>query len=228
MMFLYQNIQFNKNKGTITGIKKFENSVIELEMTLDKPFDYEEGQYLFMRVFQKGLESAPHPFSISGKEGNKIYVAIKILGDFTQELFEKAQIGSRVTMDGPFGHMTFRDGKDNQVWVAAGIGIAPFISHLRAGQLEQKVTLYYSYRGKEGAVYRKYLEEYQANHSNLTVHFHDTSVMKRLDFKDYPLENEDISIFMCGPEKMITGFAKYFKKNYGEAEIIFEAFKFAR
>lgn len=59
------------------------------------------------------------------------------------------------------------------------------------------------------------------------VHFHDTAVLKRLDFRDYPLKNEDVTIFMCGPDKMITGFANYFKKHYGQAEIIFEAFKFA-
>lgn len=228
MLFFYQRVQFNKNKGTITGIRKFENSVIELEMTMDKPFDYKAGQYIFLKVFQKGLESAPHPFSISGGAGHKIYVAVKILGDFTQDLYDNVQVGTSISMDGPFGHMIFDEGKEKQVWVAAGIGIAPFISYLdKNAQLEQNVALYYSYRGQQGAVYRKFLEDYQAKNPNLTVHFHDTAVLKRLDFRDYPLKNEDVTIFMCGPDKMITGFANYFKKHYGQAEIIFEAFKFA-
>lgn len=228
MLFFYQRVQFNKNIGTITGIRKFENSIIELEMTMGRPFDYAAGQYIFLKVFQQDLESAPHPFSISGGDGHKIYVAVKILGDFTQDLYDKVQLGTPVSMDGPFGHMTFSDGKENQVWVAAGIGIAPFISYLKTAQLEQNVELYYSYRGQQGAAYVQYLKDYQEKNPNLKIHFHDTSVLKRLDFRDYPLENEDVSIFMCGPDKMMTGFANHFKKNNKQAEIIFEAFKFAR
>lgn len=84
MLVLYQRTQF-KHTDTITSIRKIGTRAVELELTHHKKLPFKIGQYIFLKIFQNGLERAPHPFSISGGDGEKIYVTIKALGDFTKK-----------------------------------------------------------------------------------------------------------------------------------------------
>lgn len=224
MLFLYQSVQF-KHKGTITAITKQGDSAVELEITLDKPLRYQDGQYIFLKVFQDVLEKAPHPFSIAGGDGQKIYVTIKALGDFTTKLTNTIQVNTSVTVDGPYGHMHFEQGANQQVWIAGGVGITPFLAYLKNKQLEKDVQLFYSYRGQNNALYKQFLEEYAACNEHLTVHFIDTTAAKRLHINDYPIQ-KNASIFMCGPTKMVKSCLKQLKHSHTSTDITFEAFKF--
>lgn len=224
IILFYQRTQF-RHKGKITSIDYLTPTVIELELTLDKPLAFENGQYLFLKVFERSFEKAPHPFSISGGDGTKIYLTIKILGDFTNQLYSGIKLGTKISVEGPYGHMIFGRGKEEQVWVAGGIGIAPFISYLRDNQVKEKIILYYSYRGINEAVYKGFLEDYAKKNLNFKVEFNDTSVQRRLDLNTLELK-DDNTVFMCGPVKMIKKYAKQFRKNNKNAEIVYEAFDF--
>lgn len=224
MLFFYQHTQF-KHTGTVTNINKIASDVIELELTLNKKLNYKKGQFIFLKVFQDDLEKAPHPFSISGGHGEKIYITIKALGDFTKKLNESIQLNTKVALEGPYGHMDFEDGKDKQIWVAGGVGITPFLSYLKNNELQKHVELFYSYRGEEHAIYKQFLEEYANNHGLFKVNFIDTSFADRLHFDNY-LVPENTSIFMCGPQKMMKYFNKQLKNNNHHLDITFEAFKF--
>jgi predicted ferric reductase len=226
MLLFYRIIAFN-HKGKITEIHSLSDSSIEMEITLNKAMDLKEGQYAFLRIFQKGLESAPHPFSISGKDGNKLFITVKALGDFTTQLVNDLRKDTKVSLDGPYGHMNFNTGKNKQVWVAGGVGITPFISYLRASDPNVQVDLYYSYRGEKEGLYKDFLVQSQRANPNLKVHIYDTSRMKRLSV-DEIIADEETTIYMCGPSKMIEPYAIQLKDKYRSTEIIFEAFKFAR
>ena len=223
MMIAYQSTQF-KHKGKITGIKKLGHAV-ELELTLDKVLQFQDGQYVFLKVFQQGLEKAPHPFTISGRDGNKIYMTIKALGDFTKKLNDTIQLNTEVAIEGPYGHMNFDKGRQRQVWVAGGVGITPFISYLKNKPTTKDIELFYSYRGADDAIYKEFLQQYALDNPNFKVHFKDTSVEGRLNFDNFALAN-DTSIFMCGPVKMIKNFNKQLKAKNTNADMTFEAFKF--
>lgn len=224
IILFYQRTQF-RHKGKVTSIDYLTPTVIELELTLDKPLAFENGQYLFLKVFEGGFEKAPHPFSISGGDGTKIYLTIKILGDFTKQLYRGIKLGTKISVEGPYGHMIFSRGKEEQVWVAGGIGIAPFISYLRDNQVKEKVILYYSYRGIKEAVYKDFLEDYAKKNINFKVEFNDTSVQRRLNINTLELK-DDNTVFMCGPVKMIKKYAKQMRHNNRNAEIVYEAFDF--
>lgn len=222
-IFFYQKIHF-KDKGIVTKVTRLNLNTIEWEITLEKPIQFSKGQFIFIKVLQKGIENAPHPFSISGGDGNKIFLTTKISGDFTKQLYDSLAPSTKVTIEGPFGLMDFSQGKKNQLWVAGGIGITPFMAYLREDHPEQTITLYYSFNGSEAGIYKDQMEEYQKNNKSFTVHFIDTSTMPRLNFEGYSLEN-DTSIFMCGPEKMVKRFSQYFKQNFKDVDITYEAFK---
>lgn len=221
---LYQDIRF-KHKGTITDIRKIGTSTVELEMTLSKKLNFKNGQFVFLKIFQDGLEQSPHPFSISGGDGQKVVVTIKSLGDFTKKVNDSIQLNTPIAIDGPYGHLNFEGGKQHQIWVAGGVGNTPFLSYLKSKPLECDIELFYTYRGLEDAILKEFLEEYAKNNAHFKVNFIDTSTMGRLNFKDYVLPN-DTSIFMCGPEKMVKNFAKQFKQKNTDATITFESFKF--
>jgi len=126
---------------------------------------------------------------------------------------------------GPYGYFDFKQGKQNQLWIAGGIGITPFMAFLRDNKMEQSIELYYSFQGEEAGVYKDFLEEYQQKNKNIKIHLVDTSNAKMLDFTGYALP-DNTSIFMCGPQKMVESYAKFFKKNYENVDLHFEAFKF--
>lgn len=57
--------------------------------------------------------------------------------------------------------MIIEEGRENQVWIAGGIGITPFISYIREHPiLDKQVHFYYSFRGEENAVYLDLLRDY--------------------------------------------------------------------
>ena len=223
IIFFYQKVRF-KHQGRITKISRLTSNVVEWEITLDRPVKFRRGQFVFAKVFQKGFEEAPHPFSISGGDGKSILLTTKSSGDFTQQLYDSLQLETKVTLDGPYGFMDFSRGRENQLWVAGGIGITPFIAYLREDHPDQTIELFYSYQGSEAGIYKDFIDEYQKNHQSFTAHFIDTALMPFLSFDGYSLKKNS-SVFMCGPEKMIKGYVRYFNKNFNDADITYEAFK---
>ncbi|MCE5260290.1 MAG: ferric reductase-like transmembrane domain-containing protein [Chloroflexi bacterium] len=223
IVFFYQRRHF-KFKGAVTGLSKLNQDVLEWQITLDKPLPFAQGQFAFVKVFQKELDDAPHPFTISGGEGNTILFTTKISGDFTASLYRSLELQTRVAIDGPYGFLSFDNGKPKQLWVAGGIGVTPFIAYLREDHPDREIDFYYSYRGPEAGVYKELISAYQSKHSAFHVHFIDTSAMPPLSFEGYTL-TDDTDVFMCGPAKMIQGYAQYFRRNNHSANISYEAFR---
>jgi len=223
-IFFYEKTQF-KHKGTVTNVSRLNPTILEWEIKLDKPMPYEKGQFVFIKVFQEGIDVESHPFSISGGDGSRIFLTTKSSGDFTKQLYESLKAGAKVEIDGPYGLFHFEKGNQRQLWIAGGIGITPFMSYLRENQVKQDVDFYYSYQGEAASIYTKFFEDYQRKNSNFKAHLIDTSKMDLLNFEGYALE-ADTSIFICGPSKMMEHFIKFFKKNYESVDLHYEAFKF--
>lgn len=219
MMTMYQDMFFPYS-GSISNIQKLNSHVIELELTLTKKLHYRPGQFLFIKIFQEGIEKAPHPFSISGGDGEKIIVTIKTVGDFTRQVYDHIQMNTSVAVDGPFGHFNFDKGANQQLWIAAGIGITPFLAYLQT-KPEKKIDLYYSFHGLDNIVYKDFLQNYAQTNDYFTVTFIDTTQEDRLSF-DHLTIPKQTSIYICGPEKMI----KQFKSSAPTSKIEWEGFKF--
>ncbi|MGE6515763.1 ferredoxin reductase family protein [Lysinibacillus sphaericus] len=224
MLTMYQDMRF-QHTGKITGIQKITANAVEIELTLDKKLAYRDGQFIFLKIFQEDLEEAPHPFSITAGDGQKINVTIKALGDFTKKVNALIQLNTSVSIEGPYGHLNFEAGNKHQLWIAGGVGITPFLSYLKSTPVNQDIELFYSYHGQDDAIHTDFLQDFAKYNPHFKVNFIDTTQMDRLSFENYNVPAHT-SIFMCGPEKMVKRFSKQFKSNNRDADINFEAFKF--
>ena len=224
MLTMYQDMRF-KHTGSVTGIRKVGANAVELALTLDQKLDYQDGQYIFLKIFQPGLEKAPHPFSISGGDGQKIFVTIKALGDFTKKVNSHIQINTKIAIEGPYGHLNFAEGHQKQIWIAGGVGITPFLSYLQSQPTDRDIELFYSFRGENDAIHAEFLQKYAANNPHFKVNFIDTTSRDRLNFEQFTVPAYT-SIFLCGPEQMVKHFFKHFKSTNSDIDINYEAFKF--
>jgi predicted ferric reductase len=223
-IFFYQKKGF-KYEGLVSQITYLNKDTLEIEMTFDQTVPYRNGQYIFLKVFQKGIEKAPHPYSIARSGKNKLYIAIKKLGDGTTDLYDKLIVGTKVKVDAPYGHLNFDKGGDKQIWIAGGIGITPFISYVNSGNLNKDIDLYYTYRGKDEATYKDILEKAQHENKRFKVHFNDTSENERLNIASIEM-SDNSTVFICGPKKMAEYFIKVTKSNQPKVDLNYEAFGF--
>ncbi|MCW3147438.1 ferric reductase-like transmembrane domain-containing protein [Stutzerimonas stutzeri] len=109
-----------------------DNRVLRVGIALDGPWPgHQAGQFAFVTFDE---QEGPHPFSISSAWCNdgKLAFSIKGLGDYTSSLPDKLKQDDSVTVEGPYGCFDFKGRKNGQIWVAGGIGIAPFIGRLQA------------------------------------------------------------------------------------------------
>lgn len=109
-----------------------DNRVLRVGIGLDGAWPgHEAGQFAFVTFDRK---EGPHPFSLSSawRSDGKLAFSIKGLGDYTRTLPQTLNVGDPVTVEGPYGCFDFKGRKPGQIWVAGGIGIAPFIGRLQA------------------------------------------------------------------------------------------------
>ncbi len=115
-----------------------------LEVVCALPADWpghRAGQFAFVRF--DAAEGA-HPFTIasapnalgSGADGGQLLrFVIKPLGDYTHTLRQQLRAGQRVDIEGPYGRFDGAGASQRQqVWVAGGVGITPFLALLEARQ----------------------------------------------------------------------------------------------
>jgi predicted ferric reductase len=225
MILLYRKTAF-KFEGTVKNIVKPSSGVTEIELETKKPYDFKDGQFTFIRIDKPPFNGVPHPFSISGSKEGHLYFSIKALGDYTKALGENLETGDVVKLTRPYGHMTFETYASPQVWIAGGIGITPFLSHLRSRQpLNEHVTLYYSVRTIEEAVHLEYLRKLDKTLENFTLEFSESDKDGFLSVESMNLEG-DPHVFMCGPIPMAKALKRQFRHTDAHQALTVEAFSF--
>jgi len=179
---------------------------------------FRPGQFAWLKLGRRAFHAREHPFSISTSpnDDSTIGFTIKEKGDFTDRIGEIAP-GTRAYLDGPHGHLVPDDRPIPTVYIVAGTGISPVLSHLRTFRSEhdaRQLTLVYSISTDTAIPQREALDR-MAEDLNLTVHYvvqHPTAwwhgAMGRLDRKvlDACIPERDRAghrYFICGPPPMV-------------------------
>lgn len=225
MIVLYRHVGF-PFKGAIVSVTHINDAVTEIEVELEETYDFQTGQFTFIKIKDKPFNNVPHPFSLSGKKDGRVLFTIKAIGDYTQDLFDYVQVGQTIAIGNPLGHMTFDTHKNTQVWLAGGIGVTPFLSHLRAQkEITQTIRLYYAVNDMREAVHVDLLASLAKQYANFSYRIVEAKTdgyitLDKLNFEGDP------DILMCGPRPMALTLAKALQKEVPHLRLTYEAFSF--
>lgn len=194
---------------------------------------FKPGQFAFIEVEGKGWNE-PHPFTISSApDAPELRFTIKVLGDWTRKIREELQPGGKVLVRGPYGRFDAENAGLEQVWLAGGIGLTPFLSKVRAMQKgdPRQIHLVYAAREAQDAIFLDELKARCAELGNIVLVplFSDEGNFARVDMMKAKLPNplDSYDYFMCGPKPMIDTIQRDLKaEGVARHRIHTEAFEF--
>ena len=122
-------------KAAVTDVR-VDRDVTLLTVRPEKPLSVRPGEFAFLAT--DGEEK--HPFSVASvRPDGTLLFAVKALGDYTTNTVPTIAAGDVVSVEGPWGAFTpafleadGKDGSHHEVWVAGGVGIAPFYAWLES------------------------------------------------------------------------------------------------
>jgi predicted ferric reductase len=192
--------------------------LVEIAMRpIGRGIDFVAGQFAIVYLEAKDGWHR-HPFTISSAPHERVLrVTVKALGDYTSRLQELVEPGMPAVIGGPHGRFDHARGTDDQIWIAGGVGVTPFLSWLRAldGQLEHRVEFFYTADGD--APFAREIQGIATHHESLRVHLIDTLTDGFLT-TDQVLSSAGgnragLSVFMCGPKRMVNTFQTQLRKS---------------
>ena len=184
---------------------------------LGKPFAYAPGQFAMLHLESKDGWHR-HPFTLASSPAEPdVRVTVKALGDYTSHLQDTVRPGMPAVLSGPHGGFTHAKGStEHQVWVAGGVGVTPFLSWLRSLDHHRppgRVDFFYSVFDE--APYEDEIKAITERHPQVRLHLVRTRYDDRLSvqtaLRAAEADPAELSVFMCGPEAMVTSLQQGFR-----------------
>lgn len=228
--FLY-NLFNRKLNYTVSHINNFDNDTTEVILKPNgNQLAFASGQFTFASF--TGLNrNESHPFTISSHPSDeKLRLTIRALGDYTADLQTSLKEGTKARIQGAFGKFDFKIAQNkNQLWLAGGIGITPFLSFIKEVNSDYNVTLVWSVKTVDQANYKEEIEKIAAQKPNISfvVWDSETKGLFSIDkmYKSSSIKNH--SVFICGPEVMRESYIRQLlEKGLPIENIHYEEFSF--
>ena len=227
--------------------KAFQGRIVDIERhrailsisvgELNKPLQFQGGQFGYLRILHPDLPSEEHPFSFSrscseNKDG--FQMTIKAVGDYTGMLMEKARIGMPISLYGPFGKFVIDEKSDNSLLlIAGGVGITPFLSMaevLAKKKRNKPVNLKWFCSGKEDFFAKAALQGIAKTTPQLNLDFiidkrgENLSAESMADWID---DDSQCLVYVCAPPPMMKLIIRYARQaGIPRKNIHHEAFSF--
>jgi len=238
--FLIPILKFHKHRFFVSDITPETTDVCSLSISgLNMEyFNFEPGQFIFVRFLAKGFFHEKHPFSVSGRvQNNKVRISVKALGDFTRKIPD-IPIGTRVVIDGPHGIFSLKTSlASKMLLIAGGIGITPIRAIVeKLADLKIDTVLLYFNRTANNIVFDLELKTIQENSSSklkiINILSSESSWKGEKGKLDRDMLNRLVpdsfqrEVFICGPPAMMKHSIKVLKSFGVKAKIHFERFSF--
>lgn len=191
------------------------------------------GSFAFVSFGAKGLRET-HPFTVSQIHPNGgIQFSIRGLGDFTKHLRGGLTEGVSARVQGGYGRFDYSRGGATQIWVAAGIGITPFLAwadSLTADNKDQ-IQLIYCVRNDAEAVGLDRLQAAADRMAGFGFTLHKSETDGRFDaaklIAAVPFNVTKASLWFCGPPPLRAALQKGLKTaGQSPRSVHFERFEF--
>ena len=192
------------------------------------------GQFAFVSFpGERGLKE-PHPFTVSSSPGeDQVRFTIKASGDWTRHLNANLEAGALARVDGCYGRFNYKTSGPEQVWVAGGIGVTPFLSWVRdfGDGPDADVDMFYSVRSSDDLLFHDELTDADRIHDQFRYHPSISSVDGNLSVEQIAElcrgEIADKHVYLCGPPGMMAAMERGFKRlGVPGRNIHFEEFNF--
>ncbi len=203
-------------QGTIESLTYYEPlRVMETSVSLPQDWPgHRAGQFAFVTSNPK---EGAHPYTIASHWDDsyrRVVFMTKALGDHTSRLRERLQTGMPVTVEGPYGCFDFRDSRERQIWIGAGIGITPFIARMRelaANPENRPIDLFHPTGDFDETAIARLTEDAEA--AGVRLHLLISGRDGRLDgdrIRSKVPEWKSASIWFCGP----SDFGKALREDF--------------
>ncbi|MGZ6004755.1 MAG: ferredoxin reductase family protein [Candidatus Saccharimonadales bacterium] len=229
LAFIYRtlmgSILIRKYRYKVDRVQVVAGNVTHMYMSsAEKLLSFKPGQFVFVRFLngkQDKINREWHPFSISSAPGDgSLRLSVKGLGDYTNNLVA-IRPGTTAEIEGAYGRFTYTNFKNmNQIWIAGGIGITPFLS--MAASLPNdgyKIDLYYSVKTESEVIdWNKLYDTAMSRSGNFRVIPYVGDKQKGFLNADYieqtsgGLTGKDF--FICGPPPMMKSMRDQLKKKH--------------
>ena len=215
--------------------------VLSLVPADDEPgLNFWPGQYAAIAFTSGSLLSPMRCFSmVNSPASNELQFAMRADGRFTRKV-ASLQAGDSVRVQGPYGNFVLDLADKQVVLLAAGIGITPFMSILRAAtenQDNRAITLLYACRNTNDMPFADELRELQQRNPNFRVVFvtgqgaHDAAqniyggrIDEALLAKVTGGGWQSFTYFICGPSAFSDDMQAMLRQHVAENQVITESF----
>lgn len=220
-------------KGLVQAVKQTSANITEVVCNMGKRWPgHRAGQFALV-TFDR-FEGA-HPFSMSSADNGsgQLSFQIKALGDYTRELPQQLHSGQEVTLEGPYGCFNPEKGRKSaqQIWVAGGIGVTPFLAALENRLLNTEhaypaLTLHYCTAGAADDPMLTRLKQLTEQLADIALHIHDSQQGQRLSASQLQIHGLKVDIWFCGPQGLATALRSELKQQPISLRFHQECFEF--
>ncbi|WP_109317327.1 ferredoxin reductase family protein [Pseudovibrio ascidiaceicola] len=203
-------------KGMVGRTKTYEVEDVQIygritSVTLKpdgKPTSHDAGQFAYVSFDQDGMGEV-HPYTIASapREDGRLRFCISALGDYTSRVHE-LQIGAKAQISKGYGGFRPIASNRDQIWIAGGVGITPFLSWAQTltGEETGQFYLYYGVRNRLENPFEEELEALQSRLPNLHVQYFESDMGEYIDARLLKILQgkffDVMPIAFCGPEVM--------------------------
>jgi predicted ferric reductase len=217
----------------VTEVNRLDRSVAEIVLVPHgKPLSFESGQFVFVSIAHRAVGREAHPFSTASSPNDpNLRIVVKALGDYTTDLVNLEPPAS-AKVEGPYGRFSYgRIANPDQVWIAGGIGVTPFLSMARCLEAnDHRIDFYYCTEGSDQAYFLDELFEISDHNLSFRVIPIRKVSLGHINVEDIRgvsrnLETKDFLI--CGPPAMIKNLkTQLLELGVPKEQIHYEDFSF--
>lgn len=198
-------------KGLVSNVRQLSDTTMEVVCDMGRNWPgHRAGQFALVRFDQ--FEGA-HPFTLTtaDRQNGQLGFQIKALGDYTRTLPRRLHVGSAVMIEGPYGRFNPEKSRADaqQVWVAGGVGITPFLAALEQRLIhpdthDRPVTLHYCTQRSVDDPNVEHLHSLVSQLPEISLQIHDSGQRQRLTADGLQIQSSKVDLWFCGPQGLAT------------------------
>lgn len=207
-------------KGRVRAVRHASQNIIEVVCEMGKNWPgHRAGQFALV-TFDRAEGAHPFTLASADQKDGLLSFQIKALGDYTRTLMNQLKSGSAVRVEGPYGCFNLENGRSQaqQIWVAGGIGVTPFLAALENRLINKEKTfpaviLHYCTNLAVDDPNVARLQTLAEQLPEITLQIHESQYGERLTADKLQIHEAKVDIWLCGPKGLASALRNDLKNH---------------